>query len=91
MPELEKYALEWLRSQLHSWSMSDIFDGIQEMCACQNKEARQLVVIEAAGSYSQVPQLVQALHKAAREIGGFVDDLVEALGQMNRQRKDCDF
>ena len=70
--------------------MSDFFDSIQETCAVPNKEARQLVLIEAAKSYSQVPQLAQALHKPAREVGEVADDLVEALGQMNRQRKDWD-
>ena len=77
-----------MNSQLHSWSWSDLFDGIQEMYAVPNKEARQLVIIEAAKSYSQVPQLAQTLHNAAREVKEFADDLVEALGQMNRQRKD---
>lgn len=88
MPDLEVYALQRLRSQLHSWSISDLFDGIQEMCAFPNKEARQLVVTEAARSYSHVPQLAQALHKAAREGGEFAVELLEALGQMNRRRED---
>ena len=68
--------------------MSDLFDGIQEVCAVPDTEARQLVLIEAAKSYSQVPQLAQALHKAARKVGEVADDLVEVLGQMSRQRKD---
>ena len=50
IPALEEYALERLRSQMYSCSMSDIFNGIQEMCACQNKEARQFIVTEAARS-----------------------------------------
>ncbi len=88
MPDLEAYALQRLRSQLHSWSISDLFDGIQGICAFANKEARQLVVTEAARSYPHVPQLAQALHKAAREGGELAAKLLEALGQMNRRHED---
>ena len=90
MPKLEEYALERLRSQLHSWSMGDIFNGIQEMCARQNKEARQLVVAEAARTCLQFPILAECLQKAAREVEGFAIDLVEAVGGMNRRHEDCD-
>ena len=90
MPELEKHALEQLRLQLQSWSKSDIFNGIHEMYARQNKEARQLVVTEAARTCQQFPILAESLQKAAQEVEGFAIDLVEALGTMNRQRKDCD-
>lgn len=65
----------------------DLFDGIQKMYDIPNKEARQLVLIEAAGSYSQVLQLAQSLHKVAQEVDGLADDLVEALGWMGRQQK----
>ena len=53
------------------------------------KEARQLVVTEAARTYLQFPVLAEILQKAAREVEGFAVDLVEALGGMNEQRKDC--
>ncbi len=89
MPELEEYALERLRSQLHSWSTGDIFNGIREMCACQNREARQLVVTEAARSSLQSPILAETLQKAAQEVEGFAIDLVEALGGRKWQRPDC--
>ena len=85
IPGLEKYALQRLKSQLHRWSASELFDAIQEIYATQNKAARQVFVSEATRSYSQIPQLAQALQKAAREIGDFEVELVEALGQMNRE------
>ncbi len=88
IPELEEYALQGLRSQLHYWSVSDLFEGIQEMYAIQNKTARQRVITEATRSYSQVSRLAQALYKAAREVGEFAIDLVEALGNVHGQRED---
>ncbi len=90
MPDLEVYALQRLRSQLHSLSTSDLFDGIQKIYAGPNKAARQLVFTEATRSYSQVPQLAQALRMAAREVGELAVDLVEALGKMNQRRGDKD-
>ncbi len=88
MPDLEAYALQRLKFQLHSWSISELSGGFQEICAFPNKEARQVVITEATRSYSQVPQLAQALHKAAREVGDFAIDLVEALGNVHRQLED---
>lgn len=49
-----------------------------------------MTVTEATRLYSQVPQLAQALQKAAREIGEFAVDLVETLGHMNRRLEDGD-
>ena len=82
MPDLESYAFQRLSSQPHSWSISDLFDDIEEMCTPPNKDARQLVVTEAARLYSQLPHLAQALHKAVREVPQFAGDLLEVLGQM---------
>ena len=83
MPELEEYALQRLKSQLHSWSVSELFEGIQEMYAIQYQAARQEFITEAIRSYLEVPQLAQALWKAALEIKEFAVDLVEALGNMH--------
>ncbi len=88
MPDLEAYALQRLKFQLHSWSISELSNGFQEICAFPNKEARQLVITEAIRSYSKVPQLAQALHKAAREVGDLAIDLVEAWGNVHRQPED---
>ena len=68
MHDLEAHALQRLKSQLHSLSVGDIFDGIKDMYASQNKGARDIIVTEAAGLYSQAPQLARALQKAPREI-----------------------
>ena len=88
MQELEDYALQRLKSQLHGWSVSELFEGIKEMYATPYKAARQVFITEATRSYSQVPQLAQALQKAAQEIKGFAVDLVEALGIVHGQVED---
>ena len=87
MDDLEALALERLRSQLH-WSISELDNCIQEMYATQNYYTRRLVVTEAAKSYIQIPDLAEALRKAAREIGEFAIDLVEAIGDVHRQLED---
>lgn len=53
------------------------------MYATENDHARQLVVTEAAKSYLQVPPLAEALQKAAREVGDFAVDLMEALRKVH--------
>ncbi len=40
MPDLEAYPLQRLNCQLHSWSVSELSDGFQEMCAFPNEVAR---------------------------------------------------
>ena len=81
-------ALKRLRYQLHSWSISELVHGIQEMYATENDSARQLVVTEAAKSYLQVPPLAEALQKAAREVRDFTVDLMEALRKVHRRHED---
>jgi len=61
MDDLEALAMEHLRSQLHSWLSIELFDRILEIYATDKEEARQIVIIEAAKSYSRVPHLAQAL------------------------------
>ena len=85
---MKTYALRRLKFQLHQWSMNDLFDGIQDMCACPNKEARQLVITEAARSCIHFPVLAQTLQKAAREVEGFAIDLEEALLKVHRRLED---
>ena len=84
---LEEYALRQLRAQLHCWSSNYLFEGIQKMYTTQKKAARQVVITEVTRSYSQVPQLAEALRKAAREIGEFAIDLV-ASGNVHGQIDD---
>ena len=79
MQELEEYALQRLKSQLRSWSISELYQSIKEMYATQYKAARHVFIAEAIRSYSQVLQLAQLLQKAA---------LVEALGSVHGQLVD---
>lgn len=85
---LEDYALQRLKSQLHGWSVSDLLEGNKEMYATPYKAARQVYITEATRSYSQVPQLAQALQKAAQEVKEFAINLVEALGNVHGQIED---
>ena len=87
MDELEALALERLRSQLH-WSISELVDCIQKMYATQNDYARRLIVTEAAKSYVQVPDLAEVLQKAAREVGEYAIDLMEALKNLCQRQED---
>ena len=62
--------------------------GIKEMYATPFNAARQVFITEASRSYSQVPQLAQALQKAAQEVKDFAIDLVEALGNVHGRLDD---
>jgi len=73
------------RSQLR-WPISELIDCIQKMYESRNDYARRLVITEAAKSYVQAPDLAEALQKAAREVGGFAVDLMEALSNLCQQR-----
>ena len=88
MQELEEYALQRLKSQLHGWSASELFEGVEGIYATPYKVARHEFITEATRSYSQLPQLAQALQKAATEIKEFAIDLVEALGTVHKQLGD---
>ena len=87
MDELEALALERFRSQLR-WPISELIGCIQNMYESRNDYARRLVITEAAKSYVQTPDLAEALQKAAREVGEFAVDLMEALKNLCQQREE---
>jgi len=87
MDDLEALALERFRSQLR-WPISELIGCIQNMYESRNDYARPLVITEAAKSYVQTPDLAEALQKAAREVGEFAVDLMEALSNLCQQRED---
>ncbi len=87
MDDLEVLAMDHLRSQLHSWLSIELFDRILEMYATDKEEVRQIVVTEAAKSYSRVPHLAQAHQKAAREGGEFTVDLMRALSNIHQRHE----
>jgi hypothetical protein len=87
MDDLEALALERFRSQLR-WPISELIGCIQNMYESRNDYARRLVITEAAKSYVQTPDLAEALQKAAREVGKFAVDLMEALSSLCQQREE---
>ncbi len=90
MDDLEALALERFRSQLR-WPISELIGCIQKMYESRNHYARRLVITEAAKSYVQTPDLAEALQKAAREVGEFAVDLMEALKNLCQQQEDGEF
>ena len=85
MDELEALALERFRSQLRR-PISELIGCIQNMYKSRN--ARRLVITEAAESYVQTPDLPEALQKAARQVGEFAVDLMVALKNLWQQREE---